>query len=216
MLAQSPRVWQRKWPGPWRAPLSRPISSWHSACPLAEVPSMKKSSSVRLVLLGSASMVLAACGDDGVPTDARFFADLKECTAIHGDAACGEAKVEADKVYAAEAPRFTRKQECEAEFGAGSCETRAAADGGSSMFMPLLMGYMIGNALGGNRFNQPVYRGPDNSAVMPRGGKAFNVGNFAGSGVQGASGFRPAAQVTQVARGGFGTTATAFRSTAGS
>jgi len=177
---------------------------------------MKKSRAIRLVLLGSASVALTACGDEGVPPDARFFADLKDCVAVHGEAACGEARAEAERVHATEAPRFAQKQACEAEFGAGNCETRQTASG-DSVFLPMLMGYMIGNALAGNRFSQPVYRGADNAAVMPKGGKAFNVGSFpAGAGVQGAANFRPAAQVTQVARGGFGSTATAFRSTAGS
>lgn len=52
---------------------------------------------------------------------------------------------------------------------------------------------------------------------MPKGGKLFNVGSFAGTGAAAsAAAFRPAAQVTQVARGGFGSTATAYRSTSGS
>jgi uncharacterized protein YgiB involved in biofilm formation len=84
--------------------------------------------------------------------------------------------------------------------------------------MPMLMGYMLGNVLGGggSRFHQPVYRGPDNTAVMPNRGRLYNVGNFAGAGRTGAASFRPAAQIAQVQRGGFGSTATAFRSSSGS
>jgi uncharacterized protein YgiB involved in biofilm formation len=165
-------------------------------------------------LLGSASLALAACGDEGPPQDAKFFTDVKECSSVYSDASCREAEEQAKKSIVSEAPRFTRKEECEAQFGAGNCETREAA-GGGSFFMPLLMGYMMGNLLSGSRFSQPVYRGPNNSAVMPSGGKLFNVGSFAGTGA-GATAFRPAAQVTQVARGGFGSTATAYRSTSGS
>ena len=43
--------------------------------------------------------------------------------------------------------------------------------------MPMMMGYMLGNA-----FNRPVYRGPNNSAMMQTGGRFFNVGTFAGAG----------------------------------
>ena len=176
---------------------------------------MKRSRSIRLVLLGGASMTLAACGDDGPPKDAQFFSSVSECAAIYGEAECASAKAESEQKFASEAPQFTRKEECEAEFGAGNCETQQAS-GGSGIFMPMLMGYMMGSALsGGNRFAQPVYRGANGSAVMPSGGKFFNVGNFARSGT-GASAFRPAGQVSQVARGGFGQTASGYRSTAGS
>jgi uncharacterized protein YgiB involved in biofilm formation len=150
---------------------------------------------------------------------------MSECTAFYDQAACRDAKVAADQAYVAEAPRFANKEECEAEFGAGSCENRqvAAAPGqpqeavasneSGSFFMPMLMGYMIGNMMGGNSFHQPVYRGRDGSAVMPNGGRAFNVGSFAGAGTASTPSFRPAAQDTQVARGGLGSTATAFRGT---
>ena len=196
---------------------------------------MKKSRSIRLVLLGSASLALAACGDDeGLPTDAKFFSSMSECTAFYDEAKCRDAKIAADQTYAAEAPRFANKEECEGEFGVGSCENHqiAAAPGqpqttgqpqnavaGSSdtgsFFMPMLMGYMMGNMLGGNQFHQPVYRGRDGSAVMPNAGKAFNVGSFAnaGSSATAAKSFRSAPQITQVARGGLGSTASAYRGT---
>ena len=77
----------------------------------------------------------------------------------------------------AEAPRFGRKQQCEQEFGAGNCESRQEA-GGGSFFMPMMMGYMMGNMMGGNRFSQPVYRGPGNTAVMPSGGRLLECRTF--------------------------------------
>jgi uncharacterized protein YgiB involved in biofilm formation len=175
---------------------------------------MKTSQSIRLVLLGTASVALTACGDDGPPKDARFFPTVKECSAVYGDASCEDAKTAAEKKQAAEAPRFTRKEQCEAEFGAGNCETRQAA-GGGSYFMPLLMGYMIGNVMGGSRFAQPVYRGPDNTAVMPNRGRLFNVGRFDSAGAGARPAFRPAMQIAEVGRGGFGSTARRYGSTSG-
>ncbi len=176
---------------------------------------MKKSRSIKLVLLGSASFALVACGDDGPPQDARFFADTQQCAALYDQSICETAKTEAEQKFVAEAPRFTRKEECEAEFGAGNCETQQTA-GGGSLFMPMLMGYMLGNALGGNRFNQPVYRGPDNSALTSNGRRTFSIGNFAGTGRAAATAFRPSAQPMQVSRGGFGSTSTAYRTSSGS
>ncbi len=174
---------------------------------------MKKSRSIRLVLLGTASVALSACGDSGaVPQDARFYPTVQECAADLGAAACEEAKAAAERALATEAPRFAQKQQCEAEFGVGNCETRQTA-GGGSFFMPLLMGYMVGNMMGGNRYSQPVYRGPDNSAVMSNRGRLFNVGSFGNAGTR--SAFRAAPQATEIRRGGFGTTATGFGATGG-
>ena len=188
---------------------------------------MKKSRSIRLVLLGSASIALASCGDDGPPNDAKFFANLQECSAIYDTTQCLDAQKKAESTFSAEVPKFGRKEQCEAEFGAGNCETKqlaennASSGGAGSFFMPMMMGYMMGNMLGGqSRFNQPVYRGPNNTAMtQTSSGKMFNIGSFGGAGRNAATSFRPATQVAQVgsvSRGGFGSSATAHRSSAGS
>ena len=167
---------------------------------------MKKSRAIHLVLLGSTGLTIAACTQKP-PSDATFFSKVEDCIPVKGEAACrdGLAKSEAD--WAAEAPRFTRKEQCEAEFGAGNCETREARGGTGGFFMPMMMGYMMGNS-----FNRPVYRGPNNSAMVQHGGKFFNVGTFAGAG-------RTApfqrGQFTPVQRGGFGSTAAAHRTSSG-
>ncbi|HEU0070186.1 MAG TPA: DUF1190 domain-containing protein [Alphaproteobacteria bacterium] len=172
---------------------------------------MKKSRTVKLALLGGASLALAACDDNsGPPNDARYFADAKECAAIYDDASCRESARASEQTHLAQAPKFGRKEECEQEFGAGNCETRQSA-GGGSYFMPLLMGYMMGNMMGGNRFNEPVYRDRQGNAVMNSGGRAYNVGSFGATAGRTAASFRPAAP-TQIARGGFGAGAAKFGS----
>ena len=174
---------------------------------------MKKSRSVRLVLLGSASAALAACDDGGaLPAAAQFYPTVNECAADHDAATCADAKAVADRAQAVEAPRFAQKEQCEQEYGAGNCETRQAGSG--SFFMPMMMGYMMGSMMGGNRFSQPVYRGPNNTAVMPSGGRMLNVGRFDTLGA-GRAAFRPAPQITPVSRGGFGSTAANYRSFGG-
>ncbi len=175
---------------------------------------MRKSRDIRLVLLGSAAAALAACGEEPMPPDAKFVSDIRECNALYSQADCQAAESQAQKKLESEAPRYSRKEECEAEFGAGNCETRQAA-GGGSFFMPLLMGYMMGNMLGGNRFASPVFRGLNNTAVMPNRGQLYNVGRFGGT----VPGVRPTFQASAspqpVARGGFGGTASAYRGTSG-
>jgi uncharacterized protein YgiB involved in biofilm formation len=164
---------------------------------------MRKSREIRLVLLGSAGLALTAC-DQAPPADARFFADVGTCAAVHDRATCEQAFAESEATHAAEAPRYGRKEECEAEFGAGNCETRESSAG--SLFMPMMVGYMLGNA-----FRQPVYRGPDNGAVVRSGGTTYNVGRFAGIGRT--AGFQPM-PATPVQRGGFGGTASSYRTSA--
>lgn len=166
---------------------------------------MKKSRAVQLVLLGGAGAALAAC-DQAPPPDARFYTNAAECAPIQGEAACEQAFAESKADFAAEAPQFARKEECEAEFGAGNCETRASGSGGG-FFMPMMMGYMLGSA-----FRQPVYRGPDNSAMVRTGGSSYSIGRF--NGIGRAAAFQPG-QVTRVQRGGFGSTASSYRSSAG-
>ena len=166
---------------------------------------MKKSKTIRLVLLCSTGLTLSAC-DPSPSSDATFFSTVEDCIAVKSGSTCRDGFAKSEQDFVAEAPRFTNQEECETDFGAGNCETRRSGSG--SFFMPMMMGYMMGNA-----FNRPVYRGPDNSAMMQTGGRFYNVGTFAGAG-RGAS-FRPA-QFTQVQRGGFGRTAAAYRTSAGS
>jgi uncharacterized protein YgiB involved in biofilm formation len=172
-----------------------------------EGPAMKKSRAIRLVLLGSTGLTLAACTQKP-PSDATFFSKVEDCIPVKGEAACRESFAKSEASWATDAPRFTQKEKCEEEFGAGNCETREPHARTGGFFMPMMMGYMMGS-----RFNSPVYRGPNNSALVQTGGKLFNAGTFAGDG-------RTAAfqrgQFTPVHRGGFGSTAAGHRTSAGS
>ncbi len=163
---------------------------------------MKKSKAVRLVLLGGAGIAFAGC-DQSPPADAKFFANAGECAQVRDQQTCEKAFADSKAQFAAEAPRFSRKEECEAEFGSGNCETASGGSGIGSFFMPMMMGYMLGSA-----FRQPVYRGPGNTALINRGGSIYKVGSFAGSGAMGR--FEPG-RITPVQRSGFGATANAYR-----
>jgi uncharacterized protein YgiB involved in biofilm formation len=177
---------------------------------------MKKSKTIRLALLGGTSLALAGC-DDGPPSDAKFFSSLNECTAHYSEAQCQTMIKQAEAQHVAEAPKFNRKEECEAQFGSGNCETRQApteAGGFGSFFMPMMMGYMLGNMMGGRGWGSPVYRDRSNTAFTNTpNGKSYNVGTFAGSGRNAA--FNPGA-LTQVARSGFGSSARAYSGSSGS
>jgi uncharacterized protein YgiB involved in biofilm formation len=182
---------------------------------------MKKSKAIRLVLLGGTSLALAGC-DDGAPTDTKFFSSLNECTAHYSEAQCKDAVQQAEKQHVEQAPKFARKEECESQFGAGNCETRQTAgtegssfgSGMGGFFMPMMMGYMMGNMMG-NRFGGPVYRDRAGTAYTSTpNGRTYNVGTFAGG--AGRAGTFNKGAITQVSRGGFGSTAAAYNTSSGS
>ena len=101
-----------------------------------------------------------------VPHEDKVFKNLEACLA---DVPSGSAETDEKRLkcisdwetakadHEKNAPRFATLAECQAEFGPEACGAAPAAagatasSGGSdgSFFMPLLMGYMIGNALSG-------------------------------------------------------------------
>ena len=178
---------------------------------------MKKSKTVRLVLLGGTSLALAGC-DDQPPTDAKFFASVQECTAHYSEDQCRTMVKKAEEQHVAEAPKFSKKEECEAQFGVGNCETRQApteAGGFGSFFMPMMMGYMMGNMLGGRGWGSPVYRDRANTGFTTApNGKTYNVGTFSSGAGRNAS-FQQGA-LTQVSRNGFGASSRSYSGSAGS
>lgn len=176
---------------------------------------MKKSKTIRLVLLGGTSLALAGC-DDQPPTDAKFFATLQECTAHYSEDQCRTMVKKAEEQHVAEAPKFNRKEECEAQFGAGHCESREAhtESGIGGFFMPMMMGYMMGNMMSGRGWGSPVYSDRNNTAFTNApGGRTYNVGTFAGGGRN--ASFQQGA-LTQVSRNGFGSSARAYSSSSSS
>ncbi|MGF1553364.1 MAG: DUF1190 domain-containing protein [Paracoccaceae bacterium] len=132
---------------------------------------MKRSRRVRLALLGTAAFAVTACEER---TDLTYFETLEQCheAAVETDGftgnACDEAFADAAAVHAAKAPRYEDLALCEAQHGEGNCAppeaaggAEAAEAGGGSVFMPFLMGYMMGNVLSsGSRgvAGAPLYR----------------------------------------------------------
>ena len=184
---------------------------------------MKRSKSLRLVLMGGAAITLGACDQ---PVEVGVFETVEQCTVMgYSQSACESAVADARKEHLQSAPKYASRADCEAEFG--SCEPGTAAAqkpgeppagqqpggeqsafGSGSFFMPLLAGYMMGQMMGGNRYAaQPLYR--------PQGGAAAGTGLYTGSGTQVAtrpgratmpqSTFQNArAANTTLQRGGFG------------
>jgi uncharacterized protein YgiB involved in biofilm formation len=185
---------------------------------------MKRSRSIKLVLVGSVSLLaLTACDQSDVLTQNDFFQDEKQCEAKFDADACRQALADARQQHVKTAPAFANREECEAQFGAENCikSTEIAvppatgssatsttpsttaptnqASAGGGWFMPVMMGYMMGQMMGGRMSGQPLYRDTDNRAFS--GNKP--MGRF-----DSASMPPPRAATSSIARGGFGRSAT--------
>jgi len=171
---------------------------------------MKRSASLRLILMGGAALSLSAC-DESV--EVGVFETVDQCTVMgYSQSACETAIAQAAKEHLQNAPRYANKADCEAEFG--HCETPAQAaseippgagansqppaqqtseqtaqssgGGFGSFFMPMMAGYMIGNMMGGqSAMAQPLYR-PVGATARQAGGTGFYTGS--GTRVASASG----------------------------
>ncbi|MFN4087842.1 MAG: DUF1190 domain-containing protein [Alphaproteobacteria bacterium] len=137
---------------------------------------MKRSRSIRLVLLGSAgALMLSGCEDPvDVATRGQLFTDAQACESAYDREECLDAYRRAETAHVETAPKFTTREECEAEFGVENCTTGprlaagegdpAQANAGGSWFMPVMMGYMMGRMMGGGVATTPVYRDTQNTA----------------------------------------------------
>lgn len=196
---------------------------------------MKRSKKAALMLMvPTATLMLASCGED--PKEAVVFSSPEECAAYVTSASADQCMADfkaAQALHPQVAPKYANKAECEADFGAGQCETAPQQHAGGSFFMPLMMGYMAGQMLnrqGGatadprqqtaaadaNRNNvrtQPLYKSKDDGNTF-RTASNTPVARQSGAALVRPSQVQPrAAQLAQ--RGGFGAQAAARNSYGG-
>lgn len=191
----------------------------------------KRSRVVALSIVGVAAFALAGCREETV--EAQAFPDQQSCEAAAANdglfpvADCDAAFAEANQLHVEAAPRYDSLEVCEAEHGAGACgsEDQVANTGSGSIFMPLLAGYLIGNALGGRSglsAGQPLYRTSDGRFANAAGTSTYS--NNSGRATLGTSQFQrpqatigkpPMTRATVASRGGFGGTGSARGVTGG-
>jgi uncharacterized protein YgiB involved in biofilm formation len=180
---------------------------------------MKRSRAVSLGILGAAAFGLAACQTEE-QTEAAAFPDEASCVAAAAQSGwftredCAATFAEAQAVHQETAPRYESRELCEEEHGPGACGGDAAAGsgGGGGIFMPLLAGYLIGQALGGGRaMAQPVVPKAGGGYATPTGGTQLSRLNSTGK--MGAAAFAkgpttagqpPMSRAAVTSRGGFG------------
>ena len=172
---------------------------------------MKRWNSISAAAVMSVSAIaLSACDEPKV--DAEIFSSLQQCT-DNSDSTreqCEQGYKEARSQHAEVAPKYTSKNDCEGEFGAGRCEQAPyQTRSGGSVFMPMMMGYMMGSMMssGGRRssiFPQPLYRAADD----PKGYRTADnrkVSSKTGrTQVASSAGRRPSMKRSTLSRGGFG------------
>lgn len=166
----------------------------------------KRSGKVALIAMGMGVSAFALTGCEE-KVDAFQFASVDGCitSGEFSEAECqarfGAAKTEHERA----APRYQSRADCEAEHGAAACEPRQGENAtGGGLWMPLMIGWMMGRAIGGPVATQPLYRSPQ--AGVARTASGANVDAKAGpvSVAKNAAARPPAGRV--MARGGFGRT----------
>lgn len=152
---------------------------------------MKRSRLIKLMLLGTGLVSMTACEDKKAKP--MEFKDEQECHKTHTPEECQKAFSESRAKHLASAPKFTSKEECEKQFGADKCVSSPQSEhghGGHGMFMPMMMGFMMGKMMGGGA--APILPPSPSTSAAP---KASSWG---------ASTAQKNTE-TQTRRGGFGT-----------
>ena len=180
---------------------------------------MKPWNSISVVMLmGVSSIALSACEEPKV--EAAVFESLQQCIdePSLSREQCEQSFGEARSQHAAVAPKYTSEADCQADFGAGKCEQAPyRSAGGGSIFMPLMMGYMMGSFMGrrGSVVSQPLYRSAGDQKNY-RTADNRKVGSTTGrTQVARSATSRPAVKSQTLRRGGFGASGSRFRSAAG-
>ena len=181
---------------------------------------MKRWNSISVAALMSASIIgLSACEEPKV--DAAVFDSLQRCINEPGMLRedCEKSYGEAKSQHASVAPKFTSMQDCQADFGDGKCEQAPQrTSSGGSVFMPLMMGYMMGSMLGGRGRgfggSQPLYRTTSDpktyrTADNKKAGSTLGRTRVASSATS-----RPSVKTSTIKRGGFGSSGRRFGSAA--
>lgn len=110
---------------------------------------MKRSSQIALVLMSASPLLLTACSRE--QSEEGLYTSVDACIQQTGDrSSCYQALAQAEREAMETAPRYATQEECVAAHGDGQCRT-VTQQQGSSIFMPMMAGYIMGRMLSGNR-----------------------------------------------------------------
>lgn len=173
---------------------------------------MKRSKSLKLALMGATVLTMTAC--DNPDEVASIFESVDECAQYDGQDLdqCRQGWDKAAEEHIRTAPKYTDVADCQADFGEAQCEKAPQqTSSGGSVFMPMMMGYMMGSMLsGGGRSNvatQPLYRSKDDPKNFRTGDNQKVSGKTGVQKVPSTVAKSPTTKTSTVRRGGFGSTA---------
>ena len=168
---------------------------------------MKRSKSLKIAMMGVGVLALTACEE---PQDAAVWENVTQC--INNEdftpEACESEFKKAETEHVRTAPKYVQVSDCEADFGEGNCETAPQqTTSGGSIFMPMMMGYMMGSMLGGGRSgvaSQPLYRSKDDPKNFRTGDNQKVSGKTGPTKVGSQVAKAPSTKTRTTQRGGFG------------
>ena len=171
---------------------------------------MKRSRALKLSLMGATALTLVACDNS---QEVGVFETLDQCIDQAGFTrdVCEANQKQARSEHVRVAPKYTSVSDCETDFGAEKCEAAPQrTTSGGSVFMPMMMGYMMGNMLGGSRVaTQPLYRSRDDARNFRTGDNQKVSGKTGVTKVSGQTARAPSTKTRTIRRGGFGSSARA-------
>lgn len=144
---------------------------------------MKRGNITRgFVLTGAmvSALALSACQvEDPTQNGGRVFESMDACMTASRTSdtitpeLCEEGFAGADAEHERVAPRYNDTATCEEIHGVGNCVARTDSDGGSFL-LPLMAGYLIGNALSGS--GRPMYNNrEDRNSYLINNGSGFST-----------------------------------------
>jgi uncharacterized protein YgiB involved in biofilm formation len=168
-------------------------------------------------LMGVSTIALTACEEPKV--DAAIFDSLQRCINEPGMLRedCERSHAEAKSQHVAVAPKYASAAECQADFGVGKCEQAPQrTQNGGSVFMPLMMGYMMGSMIGGRGFggSQPLYRSAGDPKTYRTADNRKAGSTLGRTRVASSATSRPSVKTSTIRRGGFGSSGRRFGSAA--
>lgn len=141
----------------------------------------------------AAAVTFTLSGCEQADETVKLYMNSEQCAKESGNTLeqCQTAEKEAQKVAAETAPKFGTYAECYEEFGS-MCQhntAAAASTGGESPWMPLMMGYMLGNMRGSSNSYHAAPRSTwsgskssfSSSKTTTRGGFGSSVGRSSSS-----------------------------------
>ncbi|GAA3544759.1 DUF1190 domain-containing protein [Zobellella aerophila] len=160
------------------------------------------------------SVLLSACGNND--TEVQVYRSADDCRGDNPSLAeqCQASYQQALAEAAETAPKYDLRQDCEADFGGGSCVPYQYQ--GNSWFMPAMAGFMFGRMLDRDRYiNTPVYTSrnpysPYYGHWSTANGYRLGKASYGKRMPVGKEALAPKPKVTRtISRGGFGSTAQA-------